>query len=64
MEDKVVKVKQSDLERLIDANTKAYNLLDEITISSTEVAEKVKEACSTLEDAPSELSDIVIEEEE
>jgi len=64
MEDKVVKVKQSDLERLVDANTKAYNLLDEITISSTEVAEKVKEACSVLEDAPSEVGDIIIEEEE
>lgn len=63
MDDKVVKVKQSDLERLIDSNTKAYNLLDEITISSTEVAEKVREAFSILEEAPSELSDIVVEEE-
>jgi len=63
VEDTIVKVKKSDLEKLIDANTKVYNILDDITISSTEVGEKVKEAFSILEDAPSEISDIIVEEE-
>lgn len=63
MEDVIVKVKKSDLERLIDANVKAYNLLDEITNSSVEVGEMVNKAFGTLEEAPSEINDIIIEEE-
>lgn len=61
--DKIVKVKELDLKALIDANVKAYNLLDEITLAATEVEEKTKRAFRALEEAPNEMSDIVIEEE-
>lgn len=63
-DEEIVKVKKSDLETLINANVKAYNLLDEIKASTAEVEEKVREAYSELEAAPSEMSDIIVEEEE
>lgn len=64
-DDTVVRVKRIDLEKLIDANVKAYNILDNISYSSVEVGEKVKEAISILEDVPCELcEDIIIVEEE
>jgi len=63
-DDKVVKVKQSDLERLIAANIEAYNKLDEISTSATDVEMGIKEAFRALEDMPTELSEIVTEEEE
>ncbi len=64
MADDIVKVKKSDLEKLLDANTKAYQILDEITGSAKDVAEMVNAAFSILEDAPREMGDIIIEEEE
>ena len=63
-DDKVVKVKQSDLERLIAANIEAYNKLDKISTSVSDVEMGIKEAFEALEDMPTELSEIVTEEEE
>lgn len=64
MTDEIVKVRKSELEKLIQANTEAYNLLDEIDTQATNVEEGIKKAFRTLEDAPSELSDIIVEDEE
>ena len=62
-DDTIVKVKKSDLEALINANVAAYNLLDEVKTASSEVEQKVREAYNELEVAPSEISDIIVEEE-
>jgi len=64
MEDEIVKVKKSDLEAIINANTEAYNLLDEITLCTSEVEEKVRKAHSTLESVPNELDGVIVKEEE
>lgn len=64
MGDEIVKVKKSDLEALINANTEAYNILYEITSTTSEVVTAVNRAFSALEVAPSEMSEIVIEDED
>jgi hypothetical protein len=63
MSDEIVKVKKSDLERLIDANTEAYRILDNLGSQAEETATAIKDAYRALEDAPSEMSEIIIEEE-
>lgn len=63
-DEEIVRVKKSDLEKLINANVEAYNKLDEISTSATDVEEGIKSAFRTLEDMPTELSDIIVEEEE
>lgn len=62
--DDIVKVKRSDLQGLIDTNMEAYNLLDEIVTASHNVSDKVSKAFKTLEDAPTEVSDIIVEDED
>lgn len=60
----IVKIKKSDLQALIDANTEAYNLLDEASTFASNAAENVKRAFSILEDVPLEINDIIVEDEE
>jgi len=63
MADEVVKIKKSDLEKIINANVEAYNILDEVTTDATDVADKVKKAFSALEEAPSEIGDVIVEDD-
>lgn len=64
MADEIVKVKKSELEALIDANTKAYNILDELTTPATDIEEGIRKAFSALEDAPTEVSSMIVEDDE
>lgn len=63
-DDKIVRVKKKDLQGLIDANTEAYNALDNITMSLDNVQEGVKKAFNALEDAPTSVDDLIVEDEE
>lgn len=62
--DKIVKVKRSDLQGLIDANIEAYNILDEIDKYADDTSEGIKRAFRRLEDVPTEISDMIVEDED
>lgn len=62
--DEIVKVKRSDLQGLIDANIEAYNILDEIDKYADDTSEGIKRAFRRLEDVPSEVSDMIVEDED
>jgi len=63
-ESEIVKIKRSDLKALMDANTEAYNLLDNISTYVSEVETAIKRSLSVLEDVPSDMSDLIIEDED
>jgi len=63
MSDEFIKVNKKELERILEANTEAYNLLDEISSSAEDVHDKIVRAKSQLESVPSEISDLTVEED-
>lgn len=64
MNDAIVKIKQSELTKILDATVEAYNLLDEAKAQADEVADKVLKAYRLLEDIPADVSDVIEEDEE
>ena len=65
MADEIVKIRKVDLKALIDANIEAYNLLDDIgAFALSDISGSIKKATSTLEAAPSDMSDIIVEDDD
>ena len=62
--DVLVKIRRSELTKILEATIEAYNVLDEVKREADEVADKVTKAFLILEDIPVEISDIIEEEEE
>lgn len=62
--DEIVKIKKSDLEALLNANDKAYKILDNISTSASEINEGIINAVSALEDCPSYIDYIIIKDDE
>jgi len=64
MSDEIIKVRKSELQKLLDANVEAFSILDGLTTDIDDVNSLVKKAFRSLEDAPAEISDMIINEEE
>lgn len=62
--DEIIKVRRSDLQELIDANIEAYNILNEIDKYADDTSEGIKRAFRRLEDVPTEVSDMIVEDED
>lgn len=62
-DDAIVKIKKSELERIIDKVARAYNVLDETRAVADDLADKIREAYKELEDLPVDSTDIIEEEE-
>ena len=62
--DVLVKIRRSELTKILEATIEAYNILDEVKREADEVADKVNRAFLILEDIPVEISDIIEEDEE